>query len=311
MIHARLVSRGFLFAAAGLLALAALATSGPAAAKDAKDAKSDGDHLRWRRTYREALLEARIRNLPVLVTRHKDECGRCERMYRAVLTNKDFVRWANEHVVLLVAHNEMLHDEDEVKGAGGDVTKECSIYPGLRCRDHVDAAVDIDNARGEDLIAVPFLELCPNTWLVAPTGEVTQVAEEEQFVAGKVRERIEALQKTLGAPQSEKAWPALRDLVAKADVALDAESWKDALTHLAALEAKVKPLHASLKALIQARLDAVEEHVATLFEDLRDDGKLPASDKRDRIQRLRADVDVAVLGGKVPSHAAMTDWLAH
>ena len=30
-------------------------------------------HLDFRRSYAEALLEARVRNVPVLVTRHKDE----------------------------------------------------------------------------------------------------------------------------------------------------------------------------------------------------------------------------------------------
>lgn len=47
-----------------------------AAALLAPDVRAkDGDAtagLRWRRTYREALLEARLRNVPVLVTRQKD-----------------------------------------------------------------------------------------------------------------------------------------------------------------------------------------------------------------------------------------------
>ena len=38
----------------------------------AKDLKPGVDVLRWRRTYGEALREARLRNVPVLVTRHKD-----------------------------------------------------------------------------------------------------------------------------------------------------------------------------------------------------------------------------------------------
>lgn len=42
---------------------------GPSArAEDEKQA-----HLDYRRTYAEALLESRIRNVPVLVTRHKDD----------------------------------------------------------------------------------------------------------------------------------------------------------------------------------------------------------------------------------------------
>lgn len=38
----------------------------------ARGGESD-EHLRWQRTYEDALFEARIRNVPVFVTRHKDE----------------------------------------------------------------------------------------------------------------------------------------------------------------------------------------------------------------------------------------------
>jgi hypothetical protein len=295
----------------GLPLLAGLAAV--AAPVLAKDAEGRGDHLRWRPDYGEALLEARLRNVPVLVTRHKDECGRCTRMAAAVLHDAEFVRFANEHVVPLVAHNEMLHDQEEAKGADGAVTKRCALYPGLRCRDHVDAAVDVDNARGEDLVAVPFLELCPNTWLVSPTGEVSQVAEEEQFVARKVRARVEALQKTLGEAHPPKALPALKEALAKADAALDADRWKEGLGHLAALATlgtKGKKPHASLETLIRKRLDAVEEDVRFEFEDARDDEKLAPDARRDRIAKLRDEVDVAVLGAKLPVHAETTAWLA-
>ncbi len=52
---------------AGVLAglLVSLVTTG-ATAKDPEES------VRWRRTYGDALIEARLRNLPVLVTRHKD-----------------------------------------------------------------------------------------------------------------------------------------------------------------------------------------------------------------------------------------------
>ena len=51
-------------AALGLLAAVTFASSAAA--------KEDPDVLRWRRTYAEALLEARLRNVPVWVSRHKD-----------------------------------------------------------------------------------------------------------------------------------------------------------------------------------------------------------------------------------------------
>lgn len=49
-----------------LAVVAAAASGGSAAAKEAPDV------LRWRHTYAEALREARLRNVPVWITRHKD-----------------------------------------------------------------------------------------------------------------------------------------------------------------------------------------------------------------------------------------------
>jgi hypothetical protein len=42
------------------------------AATWAGETKPPKDVVHWRRTYGEALLEARIRNVPVFLTRHKD-----------------------------------------------------------------------------------------------------------------------------------------------------------------------------------------------------------------------------------------------
>lgn len=60
---------GFVFSAdslAGDDASKAKAKSKPAAAARAKD------HLPFQRSYAAALLEARVRNLPIFVSRHKD-----------------------------------------------------------------------------------------------------------------------------------------------------------------------------------------------------------------------------------------------
>ena len=43
------------------------------AARPVRAGDEEHAHLAYRRTYAEALLESRIRNVPVLVTRHKDD----------------------------------------------------------------------------------------------------------------------------------------------------------------------------------------------------------------------------------------------
>lgn len=230
-------------------------------------------------------------------------------MYRSVLDAKDFIRWSQEALVALVAHNEKGHEEQEGFDSYGSPVKRCSLYPGLACNDHVDAAVDIDTPRDDDLIQVPFLELHPNTWLVSPTGEVTQVAEAEQFVPAKIRERVEALQKALGAPVPLKGYAPLKEAAAQADTARDEGRRRDALTQLATLGRALKEPHAALKDFINARLTSIDADVTLDFEDARDSARLTAADKRAKIAKLLETVDVAVLGARPPCHAMLKAWL--
>lgn len=236
-------------------------------------------------------------------------------MHRSVLKDRDFIRWANESLVVFVAHAEMGHEQTEEPGPYDQPVRRCTLYPGLACRDHVDASVDVDNARGDDLVKVPFLELCPNTWLVAPTGEVTPVEEKDQFLPAKVREAAEAVQKAAGTARSPKDFEAMAPVLAKADDALDAGRWREGLGRLADLEALGTPKGekappAALRALIDARLASVEEDAAYDFEEARDDRKATPEAKRERIARIRDALDVVVLGSRVPTHAAAAAYLA-
>lgn len=231
-------------------------------------------------------------------------------MHRSVLENSDFVRWTHEAVALLVAHNELGHEQEEGTDSYGKPVKRCTLYPGLSCRDHLDAAVDVDVARDEELVQVPFVELCPNTWLVSPTGETTQLTDDEQFSASKLREKADKLQKTLGKALPRDAYPRMKDLLEKADAAAEEERWKDTLSRLAELLAPVKQPHASLLMLVKARFEDVDGDVGYVFEELRDDAKCPAAEKRAKLDALRLALDVEVLGARVPTHAAITAWLA-
>ena len=60
--------------------------------------------------------------------------------------------------MILIAHNEMGHDEEEVKGEDGETVSMCSLYPGMTCRQHVDISVEVDNSREEVLPKVEFVE---------------------------------------------------------------------------------------------------------------------------------------------------------
>lgn len=230
-------------------------------------------------------------------------------MYRSVLENKDFIRWTHEDVVLLVTHDEREHAETTEPGPYDKPVKRCSLYAGLSCAEHVDTAVEVDTARGDDLVKVPFVELCPNTWLVLPTGAVKPVGEEIQFVVGKIREQVAAAQKELGAAVPTKQYATLQESADAADAAIDAGRWAEALPHLAALGKALAKPHAALKQFLEARIASVDTHVTWEFEEARDDAKLAAATKRERIAALLAAVDVEVLGARPPCHAALKAWL--
>ena len=233
-----------------------------------------------------------------------------------MLSNGGFIRWANENLVVLIAHNEMGHESEEATDSYGEAVEQCPLYPGMTCREHVNAAVDIDNARGEGLVKVPFIELCPNTWLVAPTGEVRQVSEQDQFVVAKIKKAVETLQEELGAPLSADAFAKGREIFLRADKALDDEAYGETLRHLARVaglhggpDPSMLDLSRSLRTLVQVRLDRVEEEVRWLYEDLTEaDGPVDAA-RRDAMQKLLETVDVKVLDFHLPVRGEIRAWL--
>ncbi len=207
-----------------------------------------------------------------------------------------------------MAHNELLHDAIEIEGADGEVTKACPLYPGLSCRDHLNAAVDIDNARGEDLVQVPFVELCPNSWLVLPTNDVVAVSEKDQFTPAAIQKQAKAVQKTLGSALPGSILPQVRPRLETAETAAEDEDWKQVLASLAALEEVVPTPHTAFKRLLAGPLETVEEMVRFDAEDLLAIDA-PAPDQIAVARTLLAQVDVAVYGRYVPVRNELHAWL--
>ena len=229
-------------------------------------------------------------------------------MYRSVLTNQPFVRWANQHLVVLVAHNELGHDPEVVENATGEDAKRCPLYPGMTCRQHLNAAVDIESERDEELVAVPFIELCPNTWLVHPNREVVRVPEKDQFQAEAVRKQVEEAQAKLGATLDGARYVEIRDLLLRGDKAYEEDAWRRALEDWAAV-AKILPQpHASLRALLETRLRWVDEAVELDVDDLVEQEE-PTPEALAAGKRLHEALDVQVLGKHVPSRARLGLWL--
>lgn len=229
-------------------------------------------------------------------------------MYRSVLTNDAFVRWANEHLVVLVAHNELGHEKVEAENATGDEDEQCPLYPGLTCRQHLNAAVDIDTARDEALVKIPFVELCPNTWIVLPDRTVRRVPEKEQFEGKAVKKQIEEAQKELGDALDRKRFVGIRDLLQRGDKAYEDEDWRRALQDWASVGGQLAEPHASLRALLEARLAWLEGDVELEVDDLVEQTE-PTAEALAQGRALHAALGVSVLGRYVPSRERLGLWL--
>ncbi len=91
--------------------------------------------LRMARSWRDALTEARERNVPILLSLHYDTCGQCDRTKVGLFRDPEFVRWVNENAVLAVGQIPWdAMDDPHPEGADG----RCTLYPGLACHEHID-----------------------------------------------------------------------------------------------------------------------------------------------------------------------------
>ena len=225
-----------------------------------------------------------------------------------MLTNKGFMKWADESVVVLVSHNELGHEELEVE-EDGETLKKCPLYPGLTCRQHLDIAVATDNSRDETLPVIPFVRLHPNSFLVLPTDKVEAIAEEDQFSASAIKKQVGVFQKAAGKAMDRGTWLEIETHMTSVRTAIDEETWLEALQHWAAAWKKVKKPPTSMQALLDKHLTLIHEEVEFLFEEYRDDTKSPKAERVAGVQELIESVDVKVGEREVPILATMKAWL--
>ena len=213
---------------------------------------------------------------------------------------------------MLIVHNERGHDSIEAKGYDGEPVFNCTLYPGLTCQQHCDAAVDVDGPRDEFLVKVPFITLCPNSWLVPPVGEPVQIEEEHQFVVAKVKNAVTGMQKTLGETVSKQTYEQVKNAVSAFDSALEDDEFSKALQALANVEGLVKKPHAALRTLVTNRLAELDDPVRWAFEDFAEPGSKDETPLATRVAGVRSlvkTVDVSIYGASIPSLQAMKAWL--
>jgi formylglycine-generating enzyme required for sulfatase activity len=94
---------------------------------------STRERLRFARSWEEAREEAKARNCPILASLQYDTCGQCDRVRVGLFRDPAFIRFVNEHAVLIVGHKPG-DAEDAPHTPGPD--DACPLYPGLTCLDH-------------------------------------------------------------------------------------------------------------------------------------------------------------------------------
>ncbi len=168
--------------------------------------------------------------------------------------------------------------------------------------------MDLESTRDEALVPVPFIKLCPNSWLVPPTGSPIRITEEDQFSPAKIRKQVEALRKTLGASVSSAHVDQVKNALGQAEAASEDDAWGKSLQALAGLAKFVPKPHPALQALVGKRLAQIDEAVAWALEEF-DEGEEALDVRRKGVQALLKRVDVAVYSKRLPVVETLNAWL--
>jgi hypothetical protein len=161
------------------------------------------------------------------------------------MDNEDFIAWANETIVVCVAHGDKGHDPAE---------GVCPLYPGLTCEQHQQASMDMTNApEGLPKIASP--DGVPWGCLIKPDGSIHEFEKGDDRVSGKLMDVAAEVQKPFGDPLVMKKYEKIQEAFADADAAIEKGDWKAAIKAYAELEKGRKKAPAALT----ERLDAKEK----------------------------------------------------
>src|SRR5688572_16932868 len=164
--------------------------------------------LRMARSWRDALAEARERNVPLLLSLQYDTCGQCDRLKVGLFRDPEFIRVVNADAVLALGQVPWdAGDDPHREGADG----RCTLYPDLACHEHIDLFY-------EGLKRVEGFRISPGNFVLDPRvdDDVRDAAQwiligEDEFPKGGVgAERFLAklaeAQKELGEPVSREEW---------------------------------------------------------------------------------------------------------
>jgi hypothetical protein len=195
-----------LVAAALLLALA------PAATAQSKKTFGPGQGIDWQGDWEAAVREATARNVPIVLTIHKDLCPRCKSMEEGTLKNAKVIE-LSKSFVNVVAHRDTGHGSTETL-VGREKASFCNDYGTIPCETHVKgwSAVGrfINGTFGT-----------PTTVFCDPAGKELFRLEGDPGTGDMVKKMTEALGKVEGEKIPSTTWTQAGLLRSQAEAAAE------------------------------------------------------------------------------------------
>jgi hypothetical protein len=252
------------------------------------------------------------------------------------MENEDFVKWANENIVVVIAHQDKGHkpesgdakdakNEDPPKDGepkdgekDGEAAPEgssegdagdgpCPLYPGLTCSQHQKSGQDLTHPP-EGLPKIEAPEGVPASWFIGPNGDVRPVTGANQQSAGKIQEIAEVWQKELGDHVPWKKWEKYQDAFHDGDAAIEKGDWKAALKAYGTVDAAVKKLPEGLGTQLGEKVKLLAEKSSAAWAAVRD-GDGDAAAKQKAAKDLLSKVSQRLSTGPLPVKAEIETWL--
>jgi thioredoxin-related protein len=220
-------------------------------------AKPPVDGIHWAKSWDEAIKEAKERNVPILVTFHKDNCPRCTGMDSSVFNQKDFIA-ASRRWVCVYCNKDTGHGT--VKVDGKDM---CKICPSITCEEHVKC--DQDSGSGKYFNGTIGT---PATVWADQTGK--KIGDNQGGMSSKqLLEKLAEAEKQVGPGLDEDAYSMLQDKLAAGEKAAADGNVKDAVeAYASAVKSMAK--NAAAKTWVdkaQAALDKLAEAAKKKIEE--------------------------------------------
>lgn len=181
----------WMIAGALILALA------PAAMAQSKKGFGPGQGIEWQGDWAAAVKEATARNVPIVLTIHKDLCPNCKAMEEGTLRNAKVID-LSKTFVMLAAHQETAHGSTEMI-VGREKVKLCNDYGTIPCEAHVRAWSAVGH-----FINGTFGT--PTTIFCDPTGKEISRHEGDPGAGEMVKKMTDALAKVEGEKIPAAVW---------------------------------------------------------------------------------------------------------